>query len=68
MPKNQKPDQGLDRDRFAPPAVFGSRRERACDTVCDMHECVISGIAGPETVAYLMDRLLLLDPRYAGDR
>ncbi|MFM2280377.1 MAG: hypothetical protein RLZZ444_2608 [Pseudomonadota bacterium] len=68
MLKSQKPDRGIDRDRFVPPVVFRSRRERVCDTVCDMHECVISGCAGPETVAYLMDRLLSLDPRYTGDR
>jgi hypothetical protein len=68
MRKNQNPDRGIDRDRFPPPVVFRSRRERACDTICDMHECVISGCAGPDTVAYLMERLLSLDPRYTGDR
>ena len=68
MLSSQTPNQSIDRDRFVPAVVFRSRRERVCDTVCDMHECVISGCAGPETAAYLMDRLLLLDPRYTGER
>ncbi len=46
MLNNQKPDRGMKRGRLAPPVVSRSRRERACDTICDMHECVISGCAG----------------------
>ncbi|MFN7091341.1 MAG: hypothetical protein ACK4P4_12375 [Allorhizobium sp.] len=67
MPKNQKLHRGIDRGRLAYPVVFRSRRERVCDTVCDVHECVISGCSGPDTLGFLMDRLLSLEPRYTGD-
>lgn len=68
MLKKQKPDRGIGRDRFPPPVVLRSGRERTSDTIYDMHECVISACAGPETVAYLMDRLLSLSTRYTGVR
>ncbi|THV20933.1 hypothetical protein [Peteryoungia ipomoeae] len=44
-------------------AVTNARRERVCNTVCDMHECIISGCTVADTVGFLMDRLLSLEPR-----
>ena len=67
MLNNQKPDRGMKHGRLAPPVVSRSRREQACDTICDMHECVISGCAGADNVGYLTDRMLSLEPRH-GDR
>lgn len=63
MLKNQQSRAGMDSGRSVTSAVLRSRRERICDTVCDMHECVLSGCVGAESAGYLMDRLLSLEPR-----
>ncbi len=60
--------RGVGRVRLAPQDVFETRREQICDTICDIHECVISGCVATDTVGYLMDRLLSLDPRYTSGR
>jgi hypothetical protein len=60
--------RGMEPVRLAPPVISRSRREQACDTICDMHECVISGCMGTDTVGYLMDRMLSFEPRHTGDR
>lgn len=64
MLKSQKSCTRVGSDWLTPPAILQSRRERVCDTVCDLHECVISGCASAEAAGYLMDRLLSLEPRY----
>ncbi len=61
--------RGVNRARLAPSVFPESRHELVCDAVCNIHECVISGCVGTDTVGYLMDRLLSLEPRrHAGDR
>jgi len=67
MMKYLRPCGAKERGRLAPPVVSRSRREQAYDTICDMHECVISGCAGADNIGYLMDRMLSLEPRH-GDR